>query len=191
MKQIKIVSAIALTLGLAIAGSASAQSSSGGTITFTGSVTDATCTVTGGTGTSGGTGNFSVALDQVDASVLAAAGDTANPKVFDVIIGGPGQGTCTDGKVASMSFLPSSIYIDAATGALSNALTGEATNTEIQLVDGTSTTPIDLRTGAYTATATIANNTATIPFTAQYLAVNGAATPGLVSTNVVYAVTYN
>ena len=190
MKQIKIVSAIALTLGLAIAGSASAADA-GGTITFTGSVTDATCTVTGGTGTSGGTGNFSVALDQVNASALAAAGDTANPKVFDVIIGGPGQGTCENGKVASMSFLPSSIYIDAATGALSNALTGEATNTQIQLLDGTTNATIDLRTGTYAATATIANNTATVPFTAQYLAVNGAATPGLVSTNVVYAVTYN
>ncbi|RDS84183.1 fimbrial protein [Dyella psychrodurans] len=190
MKQFKIASAIALTLGLAIAGSASAQSSSGGTITFTGSVTDATCTVTGGTGTSGGTGNFSVALDQVDASVLSAAGVTANPKMFDVIIGGPGQGTCEDGKVASMSFLPSSIYIDAATGALSNALSGEATNTEIQLLDSTNAV-IDLRMGAVAGMATIANNTATIPFTAQYLAVNGAATPGLVSTNVVYAVTYN
>ncbi|WP_266171116.1 fimbrial protein [Dyella subtropica] len=190
MKQIKLASAIALAMGIAVVGSA--QAASGGTITFTGSVTDATCTVSGGAGSDGGTGNFSVALDEVNANQLAAAGDTANKKAFSVIIGGPGQGTCTDGKVASMSFLPSSIHVDAATGALKNALTGEATNTQVQLLDGGAAgTPINLAAGTYAATATIANNTATIPFSVQYLAVNGAATPGLVSTNVVYAVTYN
>lgn len=191
MKKIKIVSAIAITLGLAIAGSASAASS-GGTITFTGTVTDATCTVSGGAGTSGDSGNFSVALDEVAASALSAAGASANPKQFNVIIGGPGQGTCEDGKVASMTFLPSSIHVDAATGALKNALAGEATNTQFQLLDGgTAGTAINLAAGSYAATATIAANTATIPFGVQYLAVNGAATPGLVSSNVVYAVTYN
>ncbi len=37
----------------------------------------------------------------------------------------------------------------------------------------------------------IANNTATIDFQAQYLAVNAGATPGLVSTDVLYQVVYN
>lgn len=190
MKHLKLASAAAIALGLAIAGSASAQS--GGTITFTGSVTDATCTVSGGTGTDGGTGNFTVALDEVNVNQLAAANDVANAKQFSVIIGGPGQGSCQDGTVATMSFLPSSPRIDAATGALRNALSGEAQNAQIQLLRGGMTgNAINLASGTEQFMATVANNTATIPFGVQYLAVNGAATPGLVSTSVVYAVTYN
>lgn len=190
MKQIKIVSAIAVTLGLALAGSASAQSSYGGTITFTGAVSDSTCTVSGGAGTSGATGNFSVALTPVAATDLAAAGDTAGPTNFSLTIGGPGQAGCTNGNIAAISFMPSSTQIDAATGALANALSGEATNVEVQLVDAAGTV-INLADPSFQATATIANNTATIPFTAQYLAVGGAATPGSVQTNVVYQLTYN
>jgi major type 1 subunit fimbrin (pilin) len=190
MKHVHLASALALVLGLAAATSASAAASSGGTITFTGAVTDATCTVKGGAGTNGGTDNFTVALDSVDAAKLATAGQTANPKLFDVIIGGEGQGTCVDGKVAKMTFLISSPQIDPATGALVNALAGEATNVQIQLQNGKKKV-IDLADPSNGETAKIKNNTATIPYSAQYLAVNGAATPGLVSTSVVYSVSYN
>ena len=189
MKYIIIATAVALTLGAAA--SASAQSSSGGTITFTGAINDATCTISGGAGSSGGAGNFAVALDPVNADQLAAAGDIAAPKRFDVVIGGPGQGTCVDGKVATMSFLSSSSRIDPVTGALANSLTGEATNVQIQLADGVAAAPINLADPTNGSQATITNNTATIPYFAQYLAVNGASTPGLVSTSVVYAVRYN
>lgn len=190
MKQIKIVSAIALTMGLAIAGSASAQSSYGGTITFTGAVSDSTCTVSGGAGTSGATGNFSVALTPVAATALSAAGDVAGPTNFSLVIGGPGQTGCVNGDIAAISFMPSSTQIDATTGALANTLSGQATNVQVQLLDDTGA-PINLADPSYQATATIANNTATVPFTAQYLAVGGAATPGSVQTNVVYQLTYN
>jgi major type 1 subunit fimbrin (pilin) len=190
MKHVHLASALALVMGLAAATSASAAASAGGTITFTGVVTDATCTVKGGSGTNGGTGNFSVALDSVEAAALAAAGQTANPKLFDVIIGGPGQGTCQNGKVATMSFLTSSTQIDPTTGALANALAGEATNVQIQLL-GSANAVINLADPANARQATIVGNTATIPYTARYLAVNGAATPGLVSTSVVYSVSYN
>jgi major type 1 subunit fimbrin (pilin) len=191
MKQIKIASAIALTLGLAIAGSASAQSSAGGTITFTGSVADATCTVTGGAGTNGGTGNFTVALPQVAPSDLATVGETAAPTAFNVQIGGAGQASCVDGSIGTMSFLTSSPQIDAASGNLKNALAGE-TNAEIQLLDGTTSAPINLATGTYSvASPAVANNTAEIPFTAQYVAADAAATPGTLSTSVVYQVVFN
>ena len=191
MKHITLAAALVLALGAA--GTASAASSAGGTITFTGVINDLTCTVKGGAGTDGGTGNFAVALDPIYASDLAAAGDIAAPKVFDVIIGGPGQGTCEDGKIASMSFLTSSPQIDAVTGALKNVLVGEATNAQIQLADDAGTA-INLATPGQQWDATIGSagpNTATLRFQAQYLAVNGPATPGLVSTNVVYAVAYN
>ncbi|QAU24793.1 type 1 fimbrial protein [Dyella sp. M7H15-1] len=190
MKHIKLASAVAIAMGITFAGVASAASSNGGTITFTGTVADTTCTVTGGSGTDGGQGNFSVALDNTQPSDLAAAGDTSEPKAFTVQIGAPGQGSCTDGKVASMSFLTSSPRIDAATGALKNALSGEATNVQIQLTD--SNGAINLADPSYSQQSPeIANNTASIPFSAQYLAVGGAATPGLISTSVVYAVNYN
>ena len=191
MKNIKIASALA-ALGLVVAGSvAAAPTSAGGTITFTGVVTDETCTITGGTGTDGGQGDFTVALAPVPASQLPTAGSTANQKPFQIIIGGQGQGTCVDGKIATMRFLPSSPRIDALTGNLSNALTGEATNTEIQLLDApTAGNALDLRTGATVASTTITNNTATIDMAAQYYATD-AAGPGLVSTSVVYAVSYN
>ena len=190
MKHIKLASALVVAMGLAAAGVASAQSANGGTITFTGSVTDSTCTISGGGGTNGGTGNFTVALDSVAATDLAAAGVTANAKPFTVTIGGPGQGTCLDGKVATLSFLTSSPQIDAATGALTNALAGQATNTEIQLMDSTGA-PINLADPSYSVNSpAIANNTAQINLQAQYYA-TGAATSGLVSTSVVYAIAYN
>ena len=191
MKNIKLASALALSIGALVAGTASAAASNGGTIRFTGAVTDETCTVTGGAGTNGGTGNFTVALDPVPASALAAATDTAGNKTFQVIIGGPGQSTCVDGKVATMSFVPSSPQIDPTTGALINALSGQATNTEVQVLDSTGTA-IALNDPANGVTfPAIAGNTATVDFQAQYLAVNAGATAGLVSTDVLYQVVYN
>ena len=154
-----------------------------------GTLTDQTCTVKGGPGTDGGTGNFIVALDAIPSSELAAAGDQKAWKGFDVIIGGPGQGSCENGKIATMSFLTSSPRIDATTGALTNALSGEATNAEVQVTKGDKTA-INLADSAESVQGTIANNTATLNFGAQYLA-TGAATPGLISTSVVYAVNYN
>ncbi|MFC4761904.1 fimbrial protein [Dyella koreensis] len=190
MKHIKLASAIAVIMGIAFAGSAVAANNSG-TITFTGAVNDVTCTVKGGSGSDGGTGDFVVGLTPADASQLAAAGDIANPKRFDVQIGGPGQGTCTDGKIGAMSFETASPQIDAATGALRNVLAGEATNVQVQLADAAGTV-INLADPSFSVPFTIdANNTAIIPYTAQYLAVNGAATPGLVRTDVLYKVVYN
>lgn len=189
MKQIQLASAIALVMGLAVSSAASAMTT-GGTITFTGVVTDATCTIKGGSGTDGGEGNFTVALQPVAATQLSASGATANAKDFQVILGGPGQGTCEDGKVARMSFLPSSPRVDPATGTLTNALTGEAGNTNIQVLDGAHAA-VDLRDPANGVDfPAIANNTAIVDLAAQYYA-TAAATPGLVSTSVVYSVVYN
>ena len=190
MKHIKLASAAALVMGVALAGTATAQTAAGGTITFTGAVNDTTCTISGGSGTNSGTGNFIVALDPAQPADLASAGAVAKPHAFSVVIGGPGQTSCTNGRVASMKYLVSSPQIDATTGALRNALAGEATNVQVQLRDSTGV--INLADPTYSVDSPqIADNTATIPFTAQYLAVGGAATPGLVSTSVVYGITYN
>lgn len=190
MNNFKIASAIALAMGLAVAGSASAAAASGGTITFTGQINDTTCTITGGPGTDGGQGNFTVALQPVDQSQLTTAGATAGKKAFTVQIGGPTDATCQNGKVATLSFLTSSPRIDATNGALMNALSGQATMADIQVLDAAGTA-IDLRDPANgVMSPAIANNTALINFNAQYLA-TGTATPGLISTSVLYGVTYN
>lgn len=192
MKSAKLAAAMALVMGFGLVSNASAMTA-GGVITFNGIVNDETCTVTGGAGTDGGTGNFSVSLDPAGASELAAAGATAQPKVFDVIIGGVGQGTCEDGKTAKMSFLTSSTQIDPVTGALKNVLVGEAKNVQIQLADAKGAA-INLAVPGTTYDAKIgevAPNTGKVQFKAQYLAVGGPAAAGLVNTNVVYSVVYN
>ena len=190
MKFSKITAALVAALTLGAIGTASAQSVNGGTITFTGSVADVTCTVQGGAGTNGGSGNFTVSLNQAQPSDLPSAGATFGQQAFDLIIGGPNQTSCQDGSVASVQFIPSSPQVDAATGALRNALSGQATNVEIQVLDSNNA-PINLAAGNLYASPAIANNTATMQFGAQYLAVGGGATPGLVSTEVLYGVTYN
>ncbi|WP_104656472.1 fimbrial protein [Ralstonia insidiosa] len=191
MKSIKFASAIALAAGVLVMGNAQAQAANGGTIRITGAVTDATCTITGGAGTDGGTSNVTVALDPVAATSLTAAGNTANHKPFSLIIGGPGQGSCVDGKVARLSFNVASPRVDAATGTLTNALVGQAGNTNIQMTNGTAAGVINLASPANGVDSpAIADNTATINLGAQYYA-TGAATPGLVDTSVQYGVTYN
>jgi len=191
MKKIKLGSALVF-IGLAVAGGA-ANAADGGLITFHGVVTDTTCTVQGGSGTDGGVNNFSVTLNGVDANVLDQAAKTANATAFQVLIGGPDEPSCGagDGKVASMSFLASSPQVDGATGNLNNLLTNEAANVQVQLLQRDGSTAIDLRDpNKGLQSADIVNHQATLQYYAQYYA-TGAATPGLLETNVVYAVNYN
>lgn len=190
MKNFKIASAIALAMGLAVAGSASAASANGGTMTFTGQLTDTTCTITGGAGTDGGQGDFVVKLGQVAANTLTAATQVANKTPFAVKIGGVGEGTCMDGKIAKFTFDDSSPNLDASTGNMKNILTGEATNVQVQMLDGKDAV-INLANGSYVGSApAIVNNQSSINFAAQFYA-TGATTPGEVKTAVLYKVSYN
>ncbi|WP_250627112.1 fimbrial protein [Pinirhizobacter soli] len=188
MKQLQIAAAIALAMGLGFASHANAQSFNGGTITFTGTVTDDTCPVKGGAGTDGGANNFIVALSAVNTSALATDGAVAGKKSFNVVIGGEDTG-CDTTKVASMKFLATSPRVDATTGTLTNALPGEATNTNIQLLDAADAV-INLADGSNSFSSAWVGDTATITYAAQYKAIGGAATAGLVSTSVVYSVEY-
>jgi major type 1 subunit fimbrin (pilin) len=190
MKFNKSALAIALVTAITAAGVTNATTIGGGTITFIGTITDNTCSVEGGAGTSGGLDDFSVTLDPVKAFQLNAAGTTANPKEFEIIVGGPGQGTCVNGKIGSMYFLPESPQVSAVTGNLENTLPDEATNVEIQLLNKNGA-PIDLREEESSMQSyTIEDNHAELTYSAQYHA-TGAATPGLIDTNVIYAVDMN
>jgi major type 1 subunit fimbrin (pilin) len=190
MKIRKSALAIVLLTTLTAAAVTHATTIGGGTITFIGTITDNTCSVEGGAGTSGGLDDFSVTLEPVKAFELNAAGVTAKPKAFNIIIGGPGQGTCVDGKIGSMYFLPESPQVSAVTGNLENTLPDEATNVEIQLLNNNQA-PIDLRNEeSGMQPYTISDNQAELTYYAQYHA-TGAATPGLIDTNVIYAVDMN
>lgn len=191
MNNFKIASAIALAMGIAVAGSASAASSAGGTINFKGALTDTTCTIQGGENTDEGTGNFTVQLQPTPAADMTAAGDVAGYTPFSIKFGAPGEATCQNGKVASLMFDSLDSHIDAATGALKNVLLNEATMAEIQLLDDQKAAMNLSDASAVINSPAIVNNQAVIRMGAQYLAVGGAPTAGLVSSAVVYKVVYN
>ncbi|AEK63401.1 fimbrial protein [Collimonas fungivorans] len=164
-----------------------------GTITITGEIKGLTCTVSGGPGTTPGTGgDFSVDLLPVQTTALAAAGNVAAAKPFSIMLGtGPGA-TCPDGTRAAILFDTTSAAINPATGNLANLATGTpATNVEVQILDSNAANaPLNLATGTPSAEVTVAGNTAVLPFQAQYIAVGGASTVGLVDTNVRYTVVF-
>lgn len=171
-----------------------AASAADGKITFTGTISDQTCTVKGGTGTNGATGDFTVTLPTVATSALSAADKIAGETPFTVILGGSGETGCgagTPSKVASLRFEPLSSPVSASTGRLLNQAAGGATNVEVALLNK-SKAVINIATGA-NATGSeeaITNNTATLQYAAQYHATGGAATAGAVSTFVNYSVVY-
>ncbi|AMP16318.1 fimbrial protein [Collimonas pratensis] len=164
-----------------------------GTITITGEIKGLTCTVSGGPGTTPGTGgDFSVDLLPVQTTALAAAGNVAAAKPFSIMLGtGPGA-TCPDGTRAAILFDTTSTAINPATGNLANQATGTpATNVEVQILDSTNANaPINLAAGTASAEVTAAGGTALLPFQAQYIAVGGGATVGPVDTSVRYTVVF-
>lgn len=189
MKKTLFSAVLAATFGF-VALSANAAD---GTITFKGHIDDVTCTVTGGTGTDGAAQDITVTLKNVPVTSLATAGDRAMDTPFALIVGGSGQTGCTNGKIVSLQFEQAqSAQINSATGNLKNLTgAGMATNVEIGLLND-SKQIMNLASLSNNGTqATIANNTATLNYWAQYVATGGAATTGDVNTNVVYSLQYN
>ncbi|MDR0184018.1 fimbrial protein [Lysobacter arvi] len=188
MSKTLICAALFSALGFTSLSAAAAD----GKITFTGTISDVTCTIKGGDNTNGGTSNFTVTLPSVSTTALAAAGQTAGDTPFSVIVGGSGQSGCKDGKIAKLWFETSTPTVDAANGGrLKNTASAGATNVLVGLLNKANA-PIDLsdNTGVDGSEETIADNTATLQYTAQYYA-TGAAGAGDVNTYVNYSVVYN
>jgi major type 1 subunit fimbrin (pilin) len=164
-----------------------------GTITFTGTISDATCIVTGGgeTGAESANGSFTVNLKPVSTTALSAAGKKAGDTPFHISLSGA---NCPNGKFANVSWeRASSTNIDNATGNLKNSTaSGSATRVQVVLSDD-SKQAIDLRVPVTNPSAgkAIANNTARFDYWAQYIATGGAATSGTVNTDIVYSIIYN
>lgn len=156
------------------------------TVTFLGEVTAETCTVA----INGNATRPVVLLPTARSSDLSAPGSTAKPTTFEVGVSG-----CTGNAGAptpiSSKFTGNSITVD---GNLGNVATGAtaATNTDIQILDGAAA--IDFSTPFVASgdlTVAAGGTSATATYTAQYVSVAGAATPGAVQASMQYAVTYN
>ncbi len=185
------LSTVAAALALAAAASQSAHANDG-VINFSGLVTDVTCTIEGA---APGTGAAvkDVNLGGVSGSRLAAAGQRANLTGFSIRVGGPGQGSCTNGRTAMVAFDPTSPAIDVATGRLnidghddpSDTTTAKNVQVEVTNRDGS---PLNVYTEKSEGVV-IADNQAIIPMAAQMYA-TGAATEGTVNTRVGFLVEY-
>ncbi|MDG2519327.1 fimbrial protein [Lysobacter soli] len=163
-----------------------------GKITINGELKAGTCAVTPGAGASGAASDMVVTLDPVQASALSGAASYAGTKAFDISVGGGTSDTC-NGAVTKLVFenvgAPGSLIN--ADGFLDNSSTGTATNVGVRLLNGNTTAPINLVTGANNPTATPTSGTpGVLKYEAQYFSKNGSATAGTVNTFVTYTVSY-
>jgi major type 1 subunit fimbrin (pilin) len=199
MKKTILSAALVAVMGVA-AFAPKIASAADGTITFNGTITDTTCTITGG-GAATGTGDITVTLPTVSTSALSSSGATAGDTNFSLVLGGGSN--CTNGKTAALWVETAETpALDTTTHALTNQASGGPSMVEVRLLNPANSQPIrlDINTavtaGATVLTnnqpaATIAGNTATLNYTAQYLAKGTAATAGAVSTYLVYSMQYN
>ncbi|WP_431223619.1 fimbrial protein [Serratia sp. L9] len=184
-------STLAMAFSMAIFGLASTSVSAiDGNINFLGEVTDTTCLINGTT--PNGAVDVNVNLKAVQASSLSSSGTTANATPFKITLGGPGDLNCTNGKIAAVYFEPNSPAIDKTTGWLKNIeTTNPASRVQVQILNGETNDAINLLTGVGNiAPKTIAGNTAEYNYFGQYIAVDGAATPGKVASTVRYSIVY-
>ncbi|OAE12403.1 fimbrial protein [Pseudomonas simiae] len=185
MKKTRLAAALLAATGVATLPVFGAD----GTISLTGEITGTTCSISGGSGSAAGTSsNFAVALGKVQASALKTKGQTAGTTPFFVRVG-----ACPKDTAVAVLFESSSPTINPATGNLKNqapATPKPASLVEVQIVDGTTHRPMDLRLALHSSPAKVPESgEVSLPFAAQYLA-TGAATPGPVSTQVLYSITF-
>lgn len=192
MKKILLVASIASAMSLANVASAD----TGGTITFTGKISDQTCQVVlnGGSSATG-----TVKLPTVPKSALASNGNTAGQTPFTLDLS-----TCTSAATAfgvTAYFPDNATNIDTTTSTLKNLETGgtAATNVGLELlheaVAGTKTTvPLGkaISDTGYKYTTVAANaTTASMKYHVQYKNIGSAAAgAGLVKGVAVYELAY-
>jgi len=161
---------------------------SDGTVNFSGTVTDTTCTVSV---TGAATKVTTVTLQTVSATALATAGQTAGLAPFTLRLS-----NCSSAKTlasTSAAYFEAGPGVDPSTGYVKN--TGTATNVALQLVDAANNKAIkagDYSQVAGNSRATIDPTTkaADIPYAVQYIATQGAGSAGTVVGSVTYAINY-
>jgi major type 1 subunit fimbrin (pilin) len=184
-----LIPAIAITTaGLLGLGSLGAQAADG-TITFTGLVSDTTCSINGAA--SGSPANLSVALPTVQAGALGehgAVAGTSGPADMTLSLSG-----CSGTATKAIATFENGPTVDQKTGYLLNqAVTDAASNVEVRLLNA-SLQPINITTGSNNDIAgngaTISGGSANLQYFAQYYA-TGKATPGGLTTSVQYTMQY-
>ena len=180
MNKILLSAAIIAGFGVAAFAPQTARAADG-TITFTGKVVANTCAFK----VNGGNASDTVALPVVFTTALNSVGTTAGTTNFTIDVSG------CDTNLTSVQALFSGGSIDTGTGNLKN--TAATNNVEVRLLNGT--TPMDLSqttTGGQNSPAGAIDSTGatTLNYKAQYIAVGGAATSGLVNATVDYTMTY-
>jgi len=178
----KTLLSAALMAGVGIAAFApQAANASDGTITFTGSISASTCTVSAN-------GGSAVALPNVSTSALSTVGETAAATPFSIALTG-----CTGLNTGSVGvyFEPGASTL--ADGNLKNTSVG-GSNVEIQLLNGTQgVMTLNSTSGSQngtTAAVTTTSTSATLNYYAQYVAATAAATTGSVASSVTFSVIY-
>ncbi len=170
--------------------STSAVTANDGTITFNGTISDATCVISGGDDSDQNQGSsFSVNMPSVSTSALSEAGRFAGDTPFYINLSGS---NCPNGKVANVVFeRAQSVNIDFTNGYLKNTATqGGASKVFIRVLNKDKEW-LDLRNlKAAHQPITISENKAQFQYWGQYASVGGAATAGTVSTDVVYSISY-
>lgn len=177
------------------AAAAAAAAANGGTINFTGKITDVSCTVK----LNGQSSTGSVTLPTVSQSNLAKADDVAGLTPFTVSLENCTQNgaalTGTSSK-ASVFFEPGAT-VNPTTGTLINTSHSPtaATNVDLQVLEGPAFTKL-VNVGDWTQ---VTNNTSTqinttgitkLPYAVRYHAL-GTATAGEITSSVVYDINYN
>lgn len=176
--------ALLATATFASAGAFAAASSTtvaGGTVHFTGEVVDAACVV------DTGSQDQTVFLGQVKASDLAAPGDIANTKQFNITLD---ECSTTAAATASVSFNGTVDAKDPTALAVSSITTpgNAATNVGIQILsDGKVITP---NGGETSSPITLVDGSNVLPFNAQFIA-TGTAVAGAADADATFNITYN
>jgi len=173
-----------------------AHAANNGTITFTGKLTDQTCSVVlnGGSSASG-----TVALQTLQVSKIATAGGTAGKTYFTLNLSGCKSVTTAFGVTAY--FPNNATYVSSYYGLLNNQQTGATAATYVGLellqVNGATETVVplgkDITDTGYKYTTVAANTTsATLNYAVQYKNPwSTATTAGLVKGIAIYELAYN
>lgn len=179
--NLKVMTSALLIAGLA---APSAFAVDGGTITFDGSITNVTCSVSGGDPGNGP--DFTVQMQGVSAGNFANVGDVAGKTGFRIYVGKDGETSCTNGTKVWAAFEPGAT-VDPGTGAL--IVSGGATGVQIRLFDRMDN-PIDIDGNNQGAVQeTITDNQAILVYTSAYER-TAAIVAGEADSSVVYGVRF-